>query len=160
VFDYIMPADVRLRYPLPVDVKEYGVLNVHRTGNPEDWINGIVTEVSWIDMPALRDREPGYDLIPVVCMAHPTSASPPISAYILACPPGSPNTDSSLLPHPGYLAMCLAGVRDVSEEFAELFLDTTYLADQVTRLRSWFSDSNADERIRSRLPSDRMGRTD
>jgi hypothetical protein len=155
LFDYVMPEAVRRRYPDPVGPREYGVLNVRATGRPEDSINGVLTEVALRDLPALRDREPGYDLVPVACTPHPATDSPPRIAYILACPPGSPQTDSSLLPHPGYLAVCLGGARDVSEEFATLFLESSYLADETTSLRDWLSEDNMDRKIceRDRKPN-------
>jgi hypothetical protein len=139
LFDYVMPEVVRGRYPDIVGPREYGVLNVRATGRPEDWINGVLTEVAFRDLPALRDREQDYDLVPVACMPYPATSCPPIIAYILTCPAECPKTDPLLLPHPGYLAVCLDGARDVSEEFAALFLETSYLADGTTRLPDWLS---------------------
>lgn len=141
VFDYVMPDEVRRRYPPPADPRAYGVLNVHATGRPEDQFNGVLTEVDLRDVPALRLREPGYDLVPVACRPYPATGAAPTIAYVLACPSGGPRTDSSLHPNPGYLALCLEGARSVSEEFATLFADTTYLADGVTRLRDWLAVS-------------------
>ncbi len=138
VFDYIMPVSVRRRYPTPSDDRAYGVLNVYATGKHSDWINGVLTEVAFSELDALREREEGYDLVSVAYSRYPAGDALPSIAYILACPPGDRRTDPSLLPNPGYLKLCLEGARTISDDFATHFLESTYLADKETLLRNWY----------------------
>jgi hypothetical protein len=138
VFDYVMPVATQQRYGGESrDAKAIGVLNVHPTGSRTDWFNGVLTDVPVGDIPALRERELNYDLVPVMCVGYPTEVLAPTLAYTLACPRGSPSQDATLRPHRAYLELCLEGARSISPEFERLFLESTYLADTRTLLRAW-----------------------
>jgi hypothetical protein len=141
VFNYTMPEEVMRRYPPISILEERAVLNAYPTGRTEDFLNGVLLKVVANDLSAFRQREPGYDLVPVCCLSWHHLEDPPVLAYTLACPDepraGRTWTNSTLLPHREYLRLCLDGARNVSPQFLQVFLETTYLADRHTILADW-----------------------
>lgn len=143
VYNYRMPKRVDERYGAPADPLARAALNVYRTDQFSDQINGILVQIELGDVPALREREIAYDLEPVVCVAWGEPRSTPFLAYILACPDtlwmGEQYTDDRLTPHLVYDQLCRAGAQAVSEEFVRFFLNTTLLSDRRTPLARWMS---------------------
>jgi hypothetical protein len=78
-------------------------------------------------------------LVPVAYAAFTGGEVAPEVAFVCACQPTCPRLDARLLPHPGYLALCLEGAKEVGDEFARDFLRTTYLADGATDLETWLA---------------------
>ncbi len=85
IFNYRMSASVDTRFGTPSQPRERAALNVLCSGRAEDVINGILIKVSLEDLPALRLRERGYDLLPVSCCPWPGSG--------MAEPPNQPTTE-------------------------------------------------------------------
>lgn len=135
VFDYRMPEATRARYP--GGPAAAAALNVYPSDADADVVNGVLCRVPAAALPAFREREAGYDLVPVAVLPYPDLGGPPRVAHVLSCPAvstdGLRRTAPDLTPHPDYAALCLAGARAVSDEFAALFLATTYLGDRATR---------------------------
>lgn len=137
VFEYRMPDKPSID---PADPAR-AALNVRATGRPSDLINGRLLTVHFEDLPALRKREFGYSLRPVVYLPWGEWKNEPSIAYILCAErevvDGTKILDPSLLPEPSYLELCEAGARMVSPDFHRFFLQTTYLANGQTSLDVW-----------------------
>ena len=138
VFNYVIPEGAARKYGPIDDPAARAALNVYPTDEADDVVNGVLIRVPAADLPALREREGGYDLVPVPCLDwfHPSSA--PITAFALSCPDGpvggAGRIDDSLKPHVGYLEKCLQGAASVSDEFRAMFLESTYLGGLRKRL--------------------------
>lgn len=138
IYNYEMPATVRERRKVPENSVYRAALNVEITEDPSDFINGILTTVCAADLPALRQRELGYDLKPVACL--PWAASPeekPFYAYVLSAPevalkPEWQVVNPGILPEPSYAQLCATGAAAHSPEFLQAYLQSTYLADKKT----------------------------
>jgi hypothetical protein len=140
LFNYEIPSDVD-RYAPAIHPLAGAALNALPTGKIEDIVNGIVMKLPLTDIPAIRGREVGYDLIPVVCLEWNNPEKPPFLAYILCCfdeeRGGIRRTNIKLEPHQGYYSVCRKGASEFGEEFLRLWLATTYLADGVTPVAEW-----------------------
>ena len=101
-------------------------LNVYHTGNPNDRVNGVVLDVCDEELQALRAREVGYELIPVVVM----QGEEQLVAYTFSAP--DQFTSSEIEPVPGYYEDVRAGAASYGPAFLDLYLQTTYLADGTT----------------------------
>ncbi|MHC4259931.1 MAG: hypothetical protein ACYSTF_05925 [Planctomycetota bacterium] len=140
LFNYEIPGDVD-RYAPATHPLARAALNARPTGKIDDIVNGIVMKLSVTEIPAMRGREVGYDLVPVACLEWNDLERPPFLAYILCCfdEPGesSGHTNDEIEPHRGYYSVCRAGVSEFGEGFLRLWLATTYLADGVTPVAEW-----------------------
>ncbi|MHC4472328.1 MAG: hypothetical protein ACYTDY_09320 [Planctomycetota bacterium] len=140
VFDYEMPDDVD-RYGPAVRTADRAALNVHVTGRVTDTVNGVLLETRLSDIEAFRNREVGYDLLPVACVRWQAIEEPPFTAYILECPDepraGKIRTNKHIAPHLRYYEVCRSGALELGEDFLRYWLRTTYLADGVTRAEEW-----------------------
>lgn len=143
LFNYVMPQDVIARYS--VGVKYPGnmcaALNTRFTGKVDDVLNGRVISLHIEDLDALRDREKGYNLMPVSFLPWDDIGSTPLLGFVLCATErpwqGNVYVNDSIEPFPPYLQVCRDGVELVSREFHRCFLDTTKLADGVTCLAEW-----------------------
>jgi len=138
VFNYGMPEAVLKRYSILQSSPYKAALNVVATGDFHDVMNGVLITVNVANIPALKQREFGYDLVPAYCLPwiNPEQ-SPFTTAYVLCAPDIAPKpehqvTDSTILPVPAYALLCEEGAAEVSPEFLEMYLNTTYLSDKVT----------------------------
>lgn len=140
LFNYEMPADVD-RYAPAIHPLARAALNASPTGKIDDIVNGIVMKLSVTEIPAMREREVGYDLVPVACLEWNDLERPPFLAYILCCfdepREGKCHTNDKIEPHRGYYSVCRKGASEFGEEFLRLWLTTTYLADGVTPVAEW-----------------------
>lgn len=140
LFNYEFPPGVD-RYPPSMHPLAQAALNVHPTGKIEDIVNGIVMKLPVKEIPKMRKRELGYDLIPVVCLEWNDVERAPFIAYILCCPDelreGKRHTNDKIEPHHGYYSVCREGASGFGKEFLRLWLATTYLADGVTPVAEW-----------------------
>lgn len=141
VFDYVLDDESLRRYGLAADPRAIAALNVLATRRAEDTVNGVLCLVSLADIHPLRLRELGYDLTPVQCVEFDDRTGARFSAYILTCPDDPPDgvrrRNAKITPHPAYLKVCLKGAREISREFLDEFLSSTFLADGRTRLVEW-----------------------
>ena len=143
VFNYEMTPGGLSRYGSPETPTERAALNVFMTGNVAERVNGILITLAASDVPALRSREVGYDLVPVVSIPWDwNDATEPTVAYLLLARDVAPKPEwqrvnPNLLPHPAYRRLCQAGAEQIGPEFLELFLTSSYLADKQTSLKEW-----------------------
>lgn len=107
------------------------------TGSLSDVANGVVIEVGIDEIQALREREVGYDLKPIVCTdwdADGTRAPRP--TFVLSAPnrlwKGRPHTNPYLRPYRPYVHQCRTGAESFSPSFLGFWRDTTFLADGET----------------------------
>lgn len=136
-------------YKMPKNTRRYGsttrhtraALNVQTTDNIDDVVNGILFEITLEEIPAIRAREIGYDLVPIATINWNENKDPPFLTYILRCPDELPMgkrlTSDQIVPHRQYYLICRRGARKVGEDFLRFWLDTTYLADGVTPISQW-----------------------
>lgn len=139
LFNYKMPKDNR-RYG-PTTGRYRAALNLRTTDNIDDVVNGILFEITLGEIPAMRAREIGYDLVPVATIGWNETEDPVFLAYILRCPDeplgGKRLTSDNIVPHRQYYLICRGGAREISENFLRFWLATTYLADGVTPVSQW-----------------------
>ncbi len=140
LFNYEMPLDLD-RYAPPIHPLARAALNIRLTGNEDDVVNGISMKLSPTDISAMREREVGYDLVPVACLRWNKLEKPPFLAHILCCfdefREGKRHTNDKIEPHRQYYSLCRKGASEFGEEFLRLWLATTYLADAVTPVAQW-----------------------
>ncbi len=141
VFNYVIPEALLKSYGGNFPPRERAALNVDYTRSAADALNGRLLTVAPADIAALRVREFGYDLRPVICIRWGDWESAPFTAYVLVAAEarrdGRQVIDNNALPHPLYAAVCRAGARAVSEAFLQVYLETTFLADRKTSLAAW-----------------------
>ena len=142
VFNYSMGSVVE-RYGKPERDIDTAALNIRLTGSVEDTLNAILLELPLSEIPALREREIGYDLEPVACIDWNGLEKRFFVAYSLLCPDeprlGKKRTDNSLMPHRNYYQVCKKGAKEFGEPFLQYWLSTTYLADGITLVNEWES---------------------
>lgn len=141
VFNYVIPEALLKSYGVKFPPRERAALNVDYTRSPADALNGRLLLIAPADLAALREREFGYDLRPVVCVRWGEWEAAPFTAYVLVAAKGTRGgrqvIDNDALPHPLYAGLCRAGAQAVSEAFLQLYLETTFLADRKTNLVAW-----------------------
>jgi len=125
VFNYRIPPSVLEEMGGHSSPRESAALNVVVTGRSDDIINGRLIAVAIKDLPALRIREHGYHLRPVVCIPWGKDNAKPFTAYVLAAEEpivnGQKVIDRPLLPNPPYVRICYQGAKSVSPQFADCF---------------------------------------
>jgi hypothetical protein len=136
VFNYIMPDDLLAKLGRSSVRPARAALNVYPSPDPGDAVNGVYIEVPLEDVPALREREKGYDLRPAACLNWNTPGGEPFVGHILCAPDapsmGERHTDDTLQPQPEYASLCREGAASFGEEFVAFYLATTFLADRCT----------------------------
>jgi hypothetical protein len=141
VFNYAMAEMSLARYGPCNNAQQVAALNVYRSDSVADMVNGVCLAVAVGEVPALRQRETGYDLFPVPCLWWNVVGAIPFVAHVLGAPDephsGPRYTGDDLQPHPVYYRVCRDGAASVSADFLNFYLDSTYLADRRTSLRRW-----------------------
>ncbi|MGC4074798.1 MAG: hypothetical protein QM760_20300 [Nibricoccus sp.] len=141
LFNYLIPDERIKSYGGNYGPRERAALNLLYTRSAANIFNGRLLTVDIKDIPALRTREFGYDLLPVVAVKWNHWNEEPFIAYVLVARKEIVNgrhvLDPQALPHPLYAQVCRAGAKMVSDSFLKMYLDTTYLADRVTVMSSW-----------------------
>jgi len=143
LFNYNMPKEVAKR-PMYVGIKnplDKALLNVIFTGSSLDVVNGYLMKVPLDEIEKLKIREVGYDLRPIAIQLF--EGDQIISKTAYTC--GSPNklfngeslTSNSTFPHHNYYRLCRNAAAEISEEFLQTYLTTTFLADGKTTIEEW-----------------------
>lgn len=141
LFDRDVPLRSGSKWGTSSDPSARGMLNVLLSDEPEDFINGVLTDVALEDIPNVLLREEEYDLVPVVVQEWKNALDSLQPRYLIAhifhAPQNRGATNATLLPRTGYYEL----TRDASLVYGELFykiwLKTTYLADGVTPITEW-----------------------
>ena len=140
VFDYRMTKIVE-RYGPPRSERQNAALNIRPTGSFQDVVNGVRMEIAVTEIEAFRQREFGYDLLPVPCLDWEALDQKPTHVYVLCCPPEFGDVGkigaSELLPHARYYDVCREGAARFGLDFLRLWLASTYLADNTTLVGDW-----------------------
>lgn len=138
IFNYRMPEKI-LRYGHSNNPINLAALNVRYTGKKDDLINGILVKLPINLISNFRDREIGYDLIPIVYTDWNNNRL--CKTYILRCPDeirdGKKRTNYSIKPHLYYYDVCRSGAESLGKDFLDFWLNTTYLADGKTSVSEW-----------------------
>lgn len=135
IFNYRMSNTGTVRHGIPTTPRNVAALNVQSTDDLQDLVNGFLLQISISDIPSLRERETGYDLVQVVAKTWDQQMAVPGPVFALE----SPDVDETILPHLQYLQTCERGALSVSDEFLDCFRRTTFLADG-TALIDWHRD--------------------
>jgi len=142
VFDYEMSADAS-NYGKAATPDARAALNVHPTGSSRDALNGLLFDMIPEDVQAMREREVGYDLLPVACLPWDALDAPASKAWLLSAPAeprdGTIRVNAELTPHEAYFDLCRLGAEALGEPFLRLWTETTYLGDRVTPIAAWES---------------------
>ena len=143
LFNYLIPGSVLEELGGNPQPDERAALNMVATGRSNDWFNGRILSVAVQDLDGLRKREHGYHLRPVTSIRWDSPTAEPFLAYVLCAEDevveGRQVIDNTIEPNPAYVEICLTGASSVSPEFGAMFLDTSYLADGKTSLRTWLA---------------------
>ena len=140
VFNYKIPQN-NFRYGLPDYPDRQAALNSEVTHHADDFINGLLLEVSLQDIQTLRERELNYDLIRVPCLEWDNLDKKPFLAYILHSPQQEVNLKGrqirDIKPHTQYYRVCRDGAQSLGNNFLECWKSTTFLADNITSMNGW-----------------------
>lgn len=134
----------------PSDV---GMLNVFKTGDHLDALNGVTFEVNQEDLRALIEREIGYDLVPIPIVRWQEAVDPNDTpdfqiAYVFLSPEeerdGKVYVDPCVNPVPGYAMASKEGAALNGQGFLKLWLESTFLADKKTPFIEWEKNPHID----------------
>tara|TARA_R110000744_G_scaffold46319_3_gene102495 strand:- start:388 stop:1074 length:687 start_codon:yes stop_codon:yes gene_type:complete len=136
IYNYKAPIEIVKKYNSMYNPLYIGCLNTIFTNNINDAINGLTFELKAKEVDLLRDREKGYDLIPVVSINWNQPDNLSHIFYVLSAPK-EPRlnkiwVDSNILPIKQYEDICIEGAKCISTEFLNFFHKTTYLANEKT----------------------------
>lgn len=118
-----------------------GMLNLRLTGSTKDMVNGVVVPTRLSEIPKLLDREEGYDLVPILYTYWEDfeEGKQPVFgvAYTFRAKTMSKYTSSKVLPRPNYYELTRNSAKGYGESFYQLWLESTYLSDGVTKVHEW-----------------------
>jgi gamma-glutamylcyclotransferase (GGCT)/AIG2-like uncharacterized protein YtfP len=101
--------------------QERAVLSIEFQNN--SWFNGImIKDLDEAFFEALDMREIGYERIKVECKTYSGDFFNDCFVYLGR----NDKKNSEILPNPEYLNLCLEGAKQISEEFYQDFINTTY----------------------------------
>lgn len=140
VFDRDVPVKPGSQWGVPCHHDARGMLNVQRTEELQQFINGVLVEIPLEDIAALLDREEGYDLMPVIVSGWNDfiRESPQFEiAYILHADVDSPYVNSKIYPRPGYYELTRNAAKQYGPLFESIWHETTFMADGETHIDVW-----------------------
>ena len=124
---------------------DVAMLNLFPT-NLFDVVNGVLMWVAQDDLKKLIQRETGYHLTPVIVSdweqgLNPNNVQPDFwIAYVFIAPSGSSYSHSKINPYPPYANAARLGAERYGDAFFTFWLETTFLADQITPFASWLKN--------------------
>lgn len=135
--------------------KERAMLNVEYTESFTDLINGVLMDIKKEEIGDVCFREEGYDLIPVFNMHWNVLKDENIreykethisTSYTFLAPKekraGQVYVDESIFPIKQYYELVKQGAKEFGEDFLDLWVDTTFLADKSTNIKEWEQQLN------------------
>jgi len=137
------PEHSYIGLPHPKHEHEQLRLDTTITGKKTDYANGILLEFT-LETPQyeyLKSREQKYNLVPVKVIDYQSLLKRPRfhDAYILCGT--EQHTHADKMPHIAYTTVVIEGAQFIEAQgysgFLPLLLDTTFLPDGKTTLRSW-----------------------
>lgn len=139
LFNRDVPIKAGSKWGTPCLENARGMLNIVKTSNVLDVVNGVVMEVDIHDLPRLLEREEGYDLIPI--LVTDWSAFHKKNTFVFSCAytfhAKGEYVSNLILPRPGYYEFTRDAIKDFGEDFYQIWLDTTFLSDGKTSARQW-----------------------
>lgn len=129
-FTYRMPDRVVERRGRPDNLAAVAALNVVPHSGTDAIFNGRLFSLPTAELDPLRERERGYDLVPISIVPFDDPNAEPQTAYaLMVVEPGFRDEilSDELLPHPGYVETCRSGALEVSPEFAAFFDVTSFV---------------------------------
>lgn len=124
---------------------DVAMLNLFQT-NRFDVVNGVLMWVTQDDLKKLIKRETGYHVTPVIVSdweqgLDPNNFQPTFwIAYAFIAPSDSSYSHSKINPYPPYANAARLGAEKYGDIFFTFWLETTFLADQVTPFASWLKN--------------------
>jgi hypothetical protein len=119
------------RYNRSADPERRATLNILKTGNSEDKVNGILFSTGADDIDALAEREYGYDLLPVVYERLGAQSV----AYMFIARAESHTIGhrvlEEILPNESSLSICLTGAATYGAAFLETWIESCLLASKT-----------------------------
>lgn len=122
----------------------FGVFNIEYTGRVGDKANGVLRRVEKSDFENFVSREVGYSLVKIDCTQFGVLQENRMEAYTLVAPQifkGRQLINNQLLPNVPYYKLCREGAQSVSNEFLEMWLETSFLGDG-RNVREWEMTEN------------------
>lgn len=122
---------------------DLAMLNVFKTGNMDNMVNGVTFEVPLSDLRQLIKREIGYDLVAIPVIAWDDKGDNPhfFVAYTFSASSeqrdGKSFISPCINPVPGYARASRDGAAAIGKEFLDFWVKTTYLADKKTSFKDW-----------------------
>jgi len=138
IFNYEMRNYTEKTYG-PLKTKNHiSVLNTKVTYLPEHFLNGIIYRIHLSEIDNFRLREKGYALKPIIAFNWNAKSLQSKYVFILE----GKKSKVPVLPHIGYYNVCRKGAKSISEDFLEFFLNTTYLYNEKTKVKTWEDSLN------------------
>ncbi len=140
-FNRDIPLLPHYKWGMPRCPEARGMLNLITTGSDHDVTNGILMEVPIKDIPAMRKRECGYDLVPIIVAQwhdYLVSESPDFTiAYTFHAPDNTSYTSDDIYPRPGYYEFARDAAKRQGPLFYEMWITSTFLSDKKTPITVW-----------------------
>ncbi len=141
VFDRDVPIRAGSKWCIPIDPLARGMLNVLPSGESQEYINGVLIDVSVGDIPHVLFREEGYDLIPVIVQEwdsinQATKPSYEI-AYTFYAPQNTVFTNATIKPRPHYYELTRDAAKQYGVIFSRMWFETTFYGDGKTPIGAW-----------------------
>jgi hypothetical protein len=119
------------RYTRSANPSHRATLNILRTGNAEDKVNGVLFSADAGDIDSLAEREYGYDLLPV---AYEQSGARSV-AYMFIARQDSETIGhrvlDDILPNESSLSICLTGAATYGAAFQKMWIESCLLANKT-----------------------------
>jgi hypothetical protein len=145
VFEYVMPQSMIDEHPEKFEPQKKAALNLRYSPTNRSLFNGRLLTVRVQDIEALRNREKGYDLQPVVYVPWGEWNAEPKNAYVLVARKqimdGRQLVDETAEPFPPYEKTCRDGAALVSKPFLDFYLRTTYVGKDQLPLSQYLKKS-------------------
>jgi cation transport regulator ChaC len=128
------------------NTKEKAMLNLIYDPHPSSLANGVTMEVDLEDLNKLVQRETGYDLVPILVSSwqEVREQNPALKiqvAYTFIATNELRNhvnyTSTEFYPVRGYLHAVQNASKEYGDAFAEMWNETTFLADGTTNINEW-----------------------
>ncbi len=112
--------------------KYFAAFNVEYTANEKDKVNGVLRKIEKSDFASFIARERGYSMVKIKCTSFEKESNETFEAFTLCAPEFFENRkliNNQLLPNVPYYKICREGASQISEEFLQMWLETSFLGD-------------------------------
>jgi len=112
--------------------KYFAAFNLEYTANDKDKVNGVLRKIQKSDFTSFVARERGYSMVKIKCISFEQENNDFFEAYALCAPEYFKNRkliNNKLLPNVPYYKVCREGASKISQEFLQMWLETSFLGD-------------------------------